>query len=263
MIRVALLLLDDYVNEDKLDFADLGENLIRNSLKEAELEIKFEKFNYIKNLELPEDPNLFDLIYLTGSRNDSYLNNEFNLKLIEFLNNILDNSNNNKYKCKILGICFGHQIICRSLGFTVKPNDLGWELGNTEIKIDNCNELNLNSNLNFSSLVISEMHRDIAVVEDKKLLGKLQNEGIKIFGDTEICKIQGLYKFDKLLTFQGHPEFNSSLTLNMAKDKFNKNLISEEVLKDCIYRFENLKEDGNDINGSLKLQHWIKLFLGL
>ena len=38
-------------------------------------------------------------------------------------------------KVKIVGICFGHQIIARAMGGTLERNPNGWEIATTEIEL--------------------------------------------------------------------------------------------------------------------------------
>lgn len=41
----------------------------------------------------------------------------------------------NKPLVKIIGICFGHQIVARAIGGECVPNDGKWEIGVTEVDL--------------------------------------------------------------------------------------------------------------------------------
>jgi GMP synthase-like glutamine amidotransferase len=45
-------------------------------------------------------------------------------QLVEFVSSIIDKHP----KVKIVGICFGHQIVARAMGGQVIKNPLGWEV---------------------------------------------------------------------------------------------------------------------------------------
>lgn len=259
MIKIALLLLDDFISPEGDDFADLGKKLIEssyvNNIHNHNLE--FTKFKYVENLNnLPTNPESYDLIYLTGSRKDSYEDNQFNNTLINYLQKVITNPST-----KILGICFGHQIIARALGLDTKPNEKGWEMGNTLIDIDSEDYLKLNNSTIPHNFVISEMHRDIVVINDENDMNKLVKLGIHSFGKTKICDLQGFYKHGHLLTFQGHPEFTCGLTSGMITTRFEKGIITQDFYLDACKRNQELREDGSDPDGELKLQKWIAEFI--
>lgn len=264
MTRVALLLLDDLLTAEGADFADLGRKLIQSAVAQYPQsdvdDLEFTKFDYIRNNDnLPELDGTYDLIYLTGSRKDSYENIQFNNKLIAFLKSVVSNADS---KTKLLGICFGHQIIARALDLTTVPNTKGWEMGNTVVSIADKEYQRLNNANIPHEFVVSEMHRDIVSTPfDSKQLKTLSELDVYTFGSSSICSVQGLYKRGKLLSFQGHPEFSAELTGAMIRDKFSQGAVDEEFYKDASARNQKLHEDGSDPDGGLKLQKWIAEFL--
>ena len=264
MIRVALLLLDDLLTAEGADFADLGRQLIQSALarypQSGVDDVEFTKFDYIGNNDkLPELDGTYDLIYLTGSRKDSYEDIPFNNKLISFLKSVVNNADS---KTKLLGICFGHQIIARALDLTTVPNTKGWEMGNTVVSIADKEYQKLDNASIPHEFVISEMHRDIVSTPlDSKQLKGLSELSVHPFGSSSICSVQGFYKRGKLLSFQGHPEFSAKLTDIMIKEKFSQGAVSADFHKDASARNEKLHEDGCDPDGGLKLQNWIAEFM--
>ena len=57
-----------------------------------------------------------------GTEYDSFENHPWILKLVEFTQKVLAQD-----RVKIIGVCFGHQIVARALGTEVGRNPKGWE----------------------------------------------------------------------------------------------------------------------------------------
>lgn len=79
--------------------------------------------------EFPEDDEIdtFDGFVITGSCNDAHGNDVWICKLLSLLKKL------DSKKKKILGICFGHQILCRALGGKTGRAVSGWDIGITTI----------------------------------------------------------------------------------------------------------------------------------
>ncbi|GMF99680.1 unnamed protein product [[Candida] boidinii] len=196
------------------DFGDQGIELLKNGgiLTKNSDEIEFKKYNVIENQELPDLEILKNEIledekdngskclgiYITGSRSDSYKFKEFDWinKLIEFTKILIHDEIYNSIP--IVAVCFGHQIVSIALGLNTRPNDLGWELGLTNIEISKdskrFNEF-LSSlkdskfNNNHPTFTIMECHQDIAIDENSVLSSS--ESSVENIGSTEICKFQG------------------------------------------------------------------------
>jgi len=71
-----------------------------------------------------EYPNLEDIdgILISGSKYNSFDNDPWILKLVEFTKKILG-----QRRVRVIGVCFGHQIVGRALGARVGRNVKDWE----------------------------------------------------------------------------------------------------------------------------------------
>lgn len=232
-MKIAIILLDDLSVEGYGDFGDMGIEYIKkiflkkNENEKEEINMEFIKFDYIFNNENLPNYKEFNLIYLTGSRKDSYLNDEFNYKLIKYLKNILKDIKNG-LKIKLLGICFGHQIIARSLeSFKVIKNELGWEIGQ----------------YNVGDYIISMSHQDIVVFKNQEEEEEGNLNKFKFLGLSEKCPIQSIILNDNVLTFQGHPEFDLEYTLKISEKYFKNGKISKELHLETIKRSIDIKND--------------------
>ncbi len=69
-------------------------------------------------------PNLEDIdaVLLSGSRHNSFDNDPWIVKLVEFTEKVLK-----QRRVRIIGVCFGHQIVARAMGVRLGRNAKGWE----------------------------------------------------------------------------------------------------------------------------------------
>ena len=127
---------------------------------------------------------------------------------------------------RLIGVCFGHQIIAQALGGKVIKSEKGWGVGVRSLP---------HLNPAFSSSLPDQVkliysHQDQVV--------KLPNGATALLGD-EFCPFAS-YTIDKqVLTFQGHPEFDAVYTRRllgrrascMGHDRFEQamNSLSEDT----------------------------------
>lgn len=85
---------------------------------------------YAVEQDLTDYPSLSDVdaILITGSRHDSFADNDWTNKLVEFTAEVLKQD-----RVRLIGVCFGHQIIGRAMGVKVGRNEAGWEAAVTEV----------------------------------------------------------------------------------------------------------------------------------
>jgi hypothetical protein len=79
-----------------------------------------------------EYPNLeeIDAVLISGSKHNSFEDDPWILKLVAFAKGILE-----QRRVRIIGVCFGHQIVGRALGARVDRSDKGWEVSVTAIDL--------------------------------------------------------------------------------------------------------------------------------
>lgn len=148
-------------------------------------------------------------IYITGSKYDSFDDEiEWIIELRRFLNEMLTSEIEHP---PVAGVCFGHQVIAAALGSSVGRNPKGFEGGVVPLKLNSVGQ-NL---FGGETLNLSEVHSDCVF--------NVPN-GYQNWASSKKCENQGLYRKNKVLTFQGHPEFKSAVAqkgLLKSRDKLN------------------------------------------
>jgi hypothetical protein len=92
------------------------------------VELTWNNFDVVHRQEYPSlddiQANKYDGILITGSVRSAYEDEEWIHKLIQFVKDIRSKAP----ETRIVGICFGHQIIAMATGGTCEPNPSGWEV---------------------------------------------------------------------------------------------------------------------------------------
>ena len=120
-------------------------------------------------------------------------------------------------KKKLVGICFGHQLIANCLGGEAGPAPQGWIVGVQTSKIDS-DEL---TRYDWMSPGVVEFNM-ISSHKDQVL--RLPKEA-KVYCESEACPIGGFSMGEHIITFQGHPEFSSEYS-DVLMD-FRRELLGE------------------------------------
>ncbi|KAJ3333382.1 hypothetical protein HDU76_008633 [Blyttiomyces sp. JEL0837] len=178
------------------DYGHMFKNLINDAVNQEqkitskELKVEIDVFDATA-MHLPEQPRDYDAILLSGSKHGANDDFDWLKKLERFLQNVYADQSS-----KLIGICFGHQIIAKALGGVVEENPKGWEVGWTPMTLTDDGKAYFEqtpAHLSFHS-----MHKDYV---------SQPPEGFKVLMATDKCAIQSMVKDDTILTIQAHPEF--------------------------------------------------------
>ena len=178
-------------------------------------------------------------ILIPGSNLSVYNDYDFLRKTEIFLKKLIEDILfNNKYpSLKLLGICFGMQIIINALGGKItkmKSQPKGTpEL--IEIIDDKFYEFNFYKNIGIEKkkfLKINEAHGDeISEYPDDKYK-------IKLYGSSQSCKNEIMVDDnEKILLIQGHPEYHPEFNSHRVAKFFIQFRLKKEPTKDEIEKF--------------------------
>ena len=123
----------------------------------------------------------------------------------------------------VLGICFGHQLIAKTLGGDVIKNNLGWELGSFKIDLsDNGIESKLFRGINNDDYFY-ESHQDVVaeIPQGSTLLASNQ-------------KGNQSFKYENIYGVQFHPEFSFEITKKLIDVRLKNGIdIDDNKLIKC------------------------------
>ena len=160
---------------------------------------------------LPASIDEADAYLITGSRhgvNDGF---PWIAELEEFVRRL------HSAEKKIIGICFGHQLVAKALGGKVIKSPNGWGVGMSQNKITKPQQWMEPSQSQFNLLV---SHQD-------QVIG-LPN-GAEVLASSEFCPYYMMQIGTHILTVQGHPEFTKAYSRDLMM--FRKQILGALVFQ--------------------------------
>lgn len=67
-------------------------------------------------------------------------------------------------------------------------------------------------------------------------------EGVEHLAYTEKCPIQGMYVPKRLITVQGHPEFNEDIVRELLVARHGSGIFDDKMFEDAIGRVDKLQD---------------------
>lgn len=183
--------------------------------------------------EKPALPTECDMWLISGSGKSAYENIDWINELKVFIQDC------HKEKSKLIGLCFGHQMIAAALGGAVKKSAKGWGVGVRSFDVL-CEKPWMSPALKQVSLLYS--HQD--------QVSKLPDEAEHL-GQSEFCTYEAFQIGNHILAFQGHPEFTKDFALDRYQSR--KELLGEEVYAQAV---QSLQKDSSHSF----VWNWIKSF---
>ncbi|KAG8498082.1 hypothetical protein CXB51_006881 [Gossypium anomalum] len=186
----------------------------------------------VANGEFPDDDEIanFDGFVITGSCNDAHGNDVWICKLIALLKK-LDSLNK-----KVLGICFGHQILSRALGGKTGRAISGWDIGVTAIHLSSSTST-LFSSLNIpTTLSVIECHQDEVreLPPEAEVIAWSDKTGVEMFRYG-----------DHMMGIQGHPEYTKDILLHLIDRLMQLSFIEDSYADELKANLGKVEPDKN------------------
>ncbi|POR36983.1 Putative glutamine amidotransferase-like protein [Tolypocladium paradoxum] len=159
-----------------------------------------------------------DAVLLTGSRHTAFDDDPWIKNLVAFTRKALDSG-----RVRVVGVCFGHQIVGRALGARVAKSDKGWELAVTEVDLTEAGK----AVFQLDKMRIHQMHRDV--------VADLPPDAVPL-GSNAFCPVQGMYVPGRYMTVQGHPEFTGDIVSEILFNRHTVGIFTDDVYEDGMRR---------------------------
>ena len=176
-------------------------------------QIQFEGFAVTAG-NFPESPEVCDAYVITGSPKGTYEEDAWIGELMEFIRASYAAGK------KLIGICFGHQILAQALGGHSEKSEKGVGLGLKTFTVETTHDKPwLNDNVDTCSLYFA--HQDQVT--------KLP-PGAELLGGNEFCPNAFYTIEDQVLGIQGHPEFTRQIMddiLSVVREGADQAIIEE------------------------------------
>jgi GMP synthase-like glutamine amidotransferase len=171
---------------------------------------QFDRFNTTRH-EYPDDFDAYDAVLLTGSRADSFSDEPWVRELRARVDELL------RRKKKLVGICFGHQLIALCLGAHVGRPPQGWGMG--RMTYDWCGPAPLRPDGAAAAPTLSLLasHQDQVLTLPA---------GATLLARSDFCPVAAYQVDEHVLCVQPHPEFVADYSAYLLEKR--RALVGEE-----------------------------------
>ncbi len=176
--------LDPAVEATYVGYGAMFERLLRDAGATGEFDI----FNTVRG-EYPPSFDPYDAVLLTGSRADSFSQEPWVLTLRQKVEELL------KAKKKLIGVCFGHQLIALCLGARVGRAPQGWGAGRMQYQ------------WLAPELPQAKGRTDVAMLASHQDQVFDLPEGTRLLATSAFCPVAAFGVDDEIFCVQPHPEF--------------------------------------------------------
>lgn len=212
------------------EYPDMFERIF----KEVDPSLEFATWD-IEQGELPTNIDGISGFVITGSKSSVYDDKPWIRSLEALVRQY------HAEKRKLVGICFGHQLIAQALGGLVDKSPKGWGVGVHRYDLAD-SSFAADGEGNTVDLIAS--HQDQVIKAPS---------GAQIIAANAHCEIAGLRIDDNVLTFQGHPEFIPEYSREIMH--FRRPMIGDERVSAGLATLETRAHQG------ARVARWLLDFL--
>lgn len=139
--------------------------------------------------QYPDSFDRFDAVLLTGSKFDSFSDEPWVVELRRRVRTLL------AQKKKLLGICFGHQLIAYCMGAPVGRSDKGWGTGRMTYE------------WKAPDFAAADGRTAVALLASHQDQVLALPDGARLLATSDFCPVAAYAKGEEVFCVQAHPEF--------------------------------------------------------
>jgi GMP synthase-like glutamine amidotransferase len=198
-MKVALLQSDNVMEKLQPEFGSYS-GMVRSMFDGVDVELEFEIFDCQQG-QYPDDIQRYDFYVTTGSKASAFDDEDWIRELVTFVKRLDENQK------KLIGICFGHQIIALARGGEVERSNKGWGVGIANNRIVTQPEWMSGTSVKLDMLV---SHRD--------QISDLPSD-TQIIAQSDFCPYFVVQWGDHFLSIQGHPEWKPEYSRALMNER--------------------------------------------
>ena len=240
-LDVGLLLCDD-IDEADQDQYGTYHGMFQSALDPDAHTIHLTAIRCFEGEALPA-PQEFDGYVISGSRYSVYEDRPWIQSLQRFVVDCWQSD------VRVVGICFGHQLIAHALGGAAEKAAAGWGFGIQSAKITHEKPWMKDSGQPMQAL--RGDHYNLIVIHQDQVVEV--PPGFETIAENDFCPNSMIVADNKMLGIQGHPEFSKQFCAFRAE--YRKELIGPEVYRRALHSLAGQDTD------SVTVMEWVSNFL--
>ncbi len=232
-MRIGILKADTVLDEFQAEHGDYPQMFLR-LLAQAQLDP--EQFVIIDaQAETLPPITIADCYLITGSKHSVYDDLPWIPRLAEFVGEALADAR------KVVGICFGHQLLAHFFGGLVEPAEQGWRVG-----------VNVNEVVAIEHWMRPQLRQYATLSSHQDQVQKMP-PGAKLVASHPACPVAAFVLPQGALAIQGHPEFQKP---------YARALLATRELRVGAGTFQAGMASFAEPTTSTAVAHWVCNFLG-
>ncbi len=219
------ILICDKVLPELLHIAGEYDGMFRKLFRDAGQNVEIKSYNAVRG-ELPSSFDDVDGFISTGSKRSVYEQEQWIADYADFIRTLY------KERKKLIGVCFGHQIMAHALGGKIVKSTNGWHVGLKTTSVAEQRSWMAPPLLDYNLLYSNK--------DQVEVLPK----GATLLGKSARCPIAMFQMDDCFLGIQGHPEFEAPYMKALFNSR--KDIIPPDIIESALKTIEH-KTNGIEI----------------